>query len=743
MLSGKISRFGALAVLSMALSVSLACCGRQDSEPPDGLAGLSWEYRTSGRDRDFVFRVDETPMDIDLGTIPPDAILRMGLLTGEGDAAAVTATLLTKRDQVVITFEAKSTEWSLVRQELDPLGLTGKRVTLRLEGTPTPFWVGPCEVMTGEPEKPNVLIYLIDTLRQDHMGLYGYGLDTSPHLDVFAQDALTFTHLTPTSSWTRPSVASLLTGTYPNTHGARQRSSIMRKGMPSLAEAFNQGGYETHAILCNGNVGPHLNMGNRFHHLRWGVDGQMESDGPLVNELIRVMEFAKGRPWLVFGHAVGPHSPYVSTEEHFQEFCYERAQMSSEGLQELLRGCKLDKWGRRARSCLLYRNENMPEPEPSRTSIGASIGETFGVERLKQVIVDAYDANIASSDEQFGRLVGWLKDEGLYDNTIVIVLSDHGEEFWEHGGFLHGKTLYEEMLRVPFLVKMPRNAYAGEIRTGIVSMTDIAPTLVELLGLPPQPHFQGESFVPILEDNVADDRLAFASLLDERPQRNHNLRTTKDKKDKLIQDLNKDSSEWFDLEKDPGEEDSVPAPPDASRLETYIEEISKLGMSGLYLMVRADIETPTEYVISISGLNLQGHTVRYAPKDAVLARTDDALEWRLSFPGPKGKGRVIDKAALLHLEAEGPGDFRIVARAGELPLEPQEYHFLSLDITEDGTATVSFPDLIVEQPPVDDEKPPEDIGLYLWYVPSSKTISTEELSEEIRANLEALGYLQS
>ena len=325
-------------------------------------------------------------------------------------------------------------------------------------------------------ERPNVIVYLIDTLRADHLGAYGYSRPTSPNIDRFAADAVLFTNAQAQSSWTRPSVVSLLTGLAPRRHGVTRRKDALSASVDTLAELLAADGYQTAGIVTNGNAGPNFRLHQgyeSFRHLRESSDTPHRhklSDrinhwifAWLDNLLARQRENGdqEPRPFFLYAHATDPHIPYTPSEP--------------------------------------FRSRFAPEVDPKiglLHNVRAVIqGEIPPTEAMRRDLIDLYDAEIAFNDHHFGRLIDRLKELGLYDTSLIILVSDHGEEFLDHGGWEHGVTLYEEQLHVPLIVKLPGGASAGRRIDAIARQVDVVPTILELLGIAPPAALDGASLL--------------------------------------------------------------------------------------------------------------------------------------------------------------------------------------------------------------------------------------------------------
>lgn len=321
------------------------------------------------------------------------------------------------------------------------------------------------------PQPWNILLYVIDTLRADHLGVYGYKRPTSPRIDTFAGEATVFTQVTAQSSWTRPSVGSIMTGLNPYKHGALRLSDKLRPEAVTLAEILQRQGYATAGFVTNVNVSRTFGFDRGFERYVYLPESEQRPSMHVpADELHAALDpWLRGQgkqPFFLYVHATDPHTPYTPAAEAAQRFADPHLVGSLLGqalpLQRLI-------------------------DDPS----------LFSAENLAHV-VSLYDAEIAFVDEQFGRLLDTLKSLDLYQRTLIILTSDHGEEFYDHGGFEHGRTLYQEQLAVPLLVRRPGQRGSRSNRTA--QHVDILPTVLATLGLVPPPSVDGRS----LESEVSD-----------------------------------------------------------------------------------------------------------------------------------------------------------------------------------------------------------------------------------------------
>ena len=315
---------------------------------------------------------------------------------------------------------------------------------------------------------PNLIIYLIDALRADHLGCYGYPPPTSPHFDRFAAEAVLFDDAQAQSSWTRPAVASLFTGLWPQLHGANDRDEVLSGEAVTLAEVFRMAGYSTAAVIANGNIDIVFGLAQGFNYYKYLQQvrvGDALARSEHVNEAVShwLDRRPSERPFFLYIHTIDPHLPYDPPQPYRGRFA---GRISDPELGSLK---SIDS---------LNSDKNKMTPE------------------VLKGLTGLYDAEIAANDAAFGALVADLKERGLYDSSVIVVLSDHGEELFDHRGFSHGNTLFEEVLRVPLAIRFPDRRPPRRVAS-VVEQVDLMPTLLEYLGLEPPAAIQGRSFLPL------------------------------------------------------------------------------------------------------------------------------------------------------------------------------------------------------------------------------------------------------
>ncbi len=317
-----------------------------------------------------------------------------------------------------------------------------------------------CAGEAPEPGPPRIaLLISIDTLRPDHLGAYGHDRPTSPGLDALAAEGVLFETALSTSPWTLPAHATLLTGLYPHRHGLTSATGSLAERIPTLATILGAQAFETAAIVNSAYLDRRYGFArgfDRYHYIR-EQPGRLPPSIEVTDRAIAWLEEERTRRLFLFLHYYDVHSDYRSLPRYEREFLRPYAGAVDGSTEQLL----------------LFRS--------GRFEIGDE-----DVARLR----DLYDAGIRQMDDEIGRLIAYLAREDLLDETLLVVTSDHGEEFLEHGGVLHGRTQYEELLRVPLLLRGP-GIPAGTRVAAPVSLVDVVPTVLAALGLPVPPETDG------------------------------------------------------------------------------------------------------------------------------------------------------------------------------------------------------------------------------------------------------------
>jgi arylsulfatase A-like enzyme len=318
------------------------------------------------------------------------------------------------------------------------------------------------------PRPSGILLVSIDTLRPDRLSTYGHERLTSPNLDRFAQDAIRFDAAFTHAPSTLPAHASLFTSLLPQHHGASfARRTPLAPGIPTLTESLSRSGYRTLALCGGGQLDPEFGLDRGFDAYD-SVIGHETFDRVVARALRWLDRREDDTPFFWFLHTYEVHHPYTP----------------SPGLvAEVAPAARRPSHLPAAISVRLLRRINSG-------SIDLQPGDA-------RYIRATYDAEIRSMDRALGRLLQGLRIRGLYDDLLIVFTSDHGEEFGEHGSMgWHSHTLYDELLRVPLLIKAPGNRAGGRVVDEQVRLLDVAPTILELAGVPIPASFSGLSLAP-------------------------------------------------------------------------------------------------------------------------------------------------------------------------------------------------------------------------------------------------------
>lgn len=377
---------------------------------------------------------------------------------------------------------------------------------------------------------PLVLLISLDTLRADAVGAIG-GRQPSltPALDAFAADSVVFTGATAPMAFTLPSHMSMLTGLHPVVHGVSTEKDRLGPGIETLAGWLAAAGFRTVGRVTNDWLKGDFGFARGFDSYVRIRHDLTYADRVNAAALETLDQAGDDRPLFLFLHYMDPHSdftsrrnllPYYAPPEYLGDLVEGPGDRRFCDAEERCATAWLQQADREARA--------VPETELA-------------------VVRGLYEAGLGALDAELGRLFDELRRRGIYDPALIVVTSDHGEEFREHGRFLHSQT-YAESLHVPLLVKLPGGQRAGSRSDGLADLLDLSPTLLELLGLPLPEKLQGISLVPALAGGDADRRQSVGE--DKLVRSLYSLTT---ERYKLLHDLEGGDDELYDLSRDPGE----------------------------------------------------------------------------------------------------------------------------------------------------------------------------------------------
>ena len=406
-------------------------------------------------------------------------------------------------------------------------------------------------------QRPNVLLISIDSLRADHVGCYGYAKPTTPTIDRLAREGVMFRSAVSTTSWTLPAHAAMFTGLYDSAHGATDVTARLDERHVTLAEAMRDAGYQTVGLY-----------GGPFLHPTFGLDQGFETyincmsvlpsdapaeafreyashaashddvTGPRTAEQfaawLESQAAADGRPMFAFIHLWDVHFDYIPPEKYVRMF-------------------DADYQGDvTARN---FMNNDAVHPGMDARDLAH--------------VLALYDGEIRFTDDIIAQLLDALREAGRLDNTLVVITSDHGEEFFEHGGKGHQRTLFDEVVRVPLVVWWPGRVEAGGVVEQQVRLIDIAPTLLAAAGAAVPQAMQGRDLRPVMDGAGVTDEAALLELLG-FGERVCGVRTNDYE---LLRDEQRELVGFFDLHKDPREQRSVSGD---ARARTAAEQLRAL-----------------------------------------------------------------------------------------------------------------------------------------------------------------------
>ena len=360
---------------------------------------------------------------------------------------------------------------------------------------PLVLWLG--TGCSGRPvaQGPNIIVLLVDTMRADHLGCYGYGRNTSPAMDKLAREGVLFKNAYAPSSWTLPSTASLLTSLYPREHGATDTTKAIARKAVGLAERLHKAGYDTAAFSANYSlVTAERGFDRGCDHFELFVKEGSEISAEELNRSRKLLDFAMkikavdaeelnaaalkwfdgreetSRPVFMYLHYMDPHSPYEAPEPFRTVF-----------------------------------DPHYTGEVDGTNVFGAIYRDEFELtERDKEHVIALYDGEIAYADTQIRDLLNELDKRGLLDDALVIITADHGEEMFERGKIGHGPTLYDEVVRVPLIMWQKQFEQAGTTVDAYASLVDVVPTVLSVCGIERKGALRGTPLLPP-GDSVGSD----------------------------------------------------------------------------------------------------------------------------------------------------------------------------------------------------------------------------------------------
>jgi arylsulfatase A-like enzyme len=465
-----------------------------------------------------------------------------------------------------LVIEATAADGSALRHKSDrPDGaLPGRSARLGLVALFVVVTLFGCTRHRDATAPRGLVLVCIDTLRADHLGAYGYARATSPRIDALADDAIVFEHAVAPSPWTLPSIATLMTSLYPSVHGAHSPSDLrdldwfyqpqeyrpftaLHPSRTTLAEVLRDAGFATYAGVQGSYPTRVFGMGQGFDVYHQNRTPGVRFD---IEDALRWLDSEQPDRFFVYLHVGEVHSPYTPIE-----MPPGAPQMFQEKRMPYFKDAVDEERGRFAG--IDFDPDYTGEVDGSRANLTELMKRGGQITKSDLDHLTAlYDRGIAYTDHWIGELLDGLADRGLAEEVVFVLTADHGEEFVEHGGLEHNYTYYEEMLRIPLIIRVAEGA-ASRV-DDLVGLVDVMPTVLDVLGVGDEARrgeLQGRSLRPLWMSDApqpAHDYLGEASFRDgDRAIRNGRW--------KFIQRAprkpgRKNPRELYDLVADPGEQ---------------------------------------------------------------------------------------------------------------------------------------------------------------------------------------------
>jgi len=384
-----------------------------------------------------------------------------------------------------------------------------------------------------EPGDLNVILVTIDTLRADHMSCYGYGRNTTPNIDALALEGVLFEKATVNWPKTTPSMASMLTGTYGRTNGV---IGGCRQDLPleliTVAEVMKKHSFATGAVVNNANLGREFQFDQGFdeHVEIWKKPPPADASVVTDNALDWLKRSGK-KNFFLWVHYIAPHAVYSPPKPFNTMFLNDKIYLKTSGKKLPVRNTY---------EKAIHRKKAYVKPH-----------------RLHSYYVAQYDGEIAWVDSQFKRVIDHLKKSGLFDKTLLILTSDHGEELGEHDIYYeHGFNVYEATMHVPLIIVYPERIPGKKRIKERMLLVDLFPTIMDYVGISGPRQLEGRSLKPLIEGKSRGAGYLFSEGGYPHGKTDKFHTVVYSEPYKLIHKRN-DKWEFYDLEKDPEEQEKL------------------------------------------------------------------------------------------------------------------------------------------------------------------------------------------
>lgn len=331
----------------------------------------------------------------------------------------------------------------------------------------------PCVKLEAGEEQPNILLFTIDACRPDHFGCYGYTRNTTPAIDNLVKEGALFTHAFCQSAWTTPGMISIFTSLYPPAHAVDVKDKTLSEDVLTLPEVLKRSGYAVPVL-------PRFVDIPNYWHLGFDAVSKEQFQGKEGEDLLKLLEVYKDQKFFIWYHYHGLHLPYNPPGPYDGIFLKgDKISSDSEAVAVVKKQSVI-----RQGSVAFHNND-------------------------KDTVIALYDGQIRQLDDYIKQLVEKMKEWDIFDNTIIVITSDHGEELFEHGFLGHASTslngkLYDEIIRIPLIILWPKKLRHAVINS-YVQQVDIMPTILDFLGLSIPDGLQGNSLLPLMKDTFLGD----------------------------------------------------------------------------------------------------------------------------------------------------------------------------------------------------------------------------------------------
>ncbi|MFH1313388.1 MAG: sulfatase [Candidatus Eisenbacteria bacterium] len=584
----------------------------------------------------------------------------------------------------------------------------------------------------GRHEKPQYfIVILMDAVRPDHLGCYGYKRDTSPRIDRLAADGVVFENAIAEAPWTLPSIATILSSTFPCQHGAKRVEGAnvgMKDREITFVELLAQAGYKTCAMSTAKIFNPNLGLSQGFDESivvgKTGSVLEKVAAIELSDAAITWLRQNRGHKCFLFIHHYDTHYPYKAGEQ-----CVSKFNPGYEGPYRMRFGDSSLRILKMARAGRLAEAVDLTDAD---------------VEQIKTL----YDCEIVRTDKAIGNLVDSLSAWGCLKKSMILISADHGEEFLERGSLDHGQTVYDESIRVPLVIYGPRVVDETGRIDQQVGLIDFGPTILSAAGIEIPPEFEGASLLPHLssrfktqQEQLRPSGLPFSCLVSEAIAHRPEKKALRCPPWKLIYDPFFGARELYNLERDPGETENiieVEAEVASDLTDILLTSLQTYYSGGWCIAwrnpegkgtIRGNLE------LNSAMIEVVGHNLYPAFDPAVDSLTISHDRTRLSF------GSMLEKRwegvevrmpsrqrATIDIVISGSGGFETLV--GQTPREltfPATLNPESAEVGRDQLHTLFRQDKA-------------DLVIF-WIDPGSQPMARDEKQEELRRKLKAIGYI--